>query len=243
MSVTGVSSGSGGNVADTSDGVVLLLLRLEHAHNIGLRNLGANLARGVMRKHDVDTDTDNALTEKYVANGSVDVGGARSTSLDHVAITELHALGTSTAHLARDLALNTLGATLHDVTDNTVASLADGEAVNKLELERLSLGDGAQTAVGNALSVQLDGALREVEPLLNDGGQLANATALLTEHILGLGSLDDNLGALGSNADFNASIALLGELTGEELVQLGVEDTIGNKLALLADLSGSHYAS
>jgi hypothetical protein len=38
--------------------------------------------------------------------------------------------------------------------------------------------------------------------------------------------------------DIAARVTLLRELTGEEFVQFSVEDTIGHKLALLADLAG-----
>lgn len=40
------------------------------------------------------------------------------------------------------------------------------------------------------------------------------------------------------DADITARVTLLGELTGEELVELGAEDTVGHELAFLADLSG-----
>jgi hypothetical protein len=46
----------------------------------------------------------------------------------------------------------------------------------------------------------------------------------------------------GSNSDFNAGVALLGQLTLEELVEFGVENTVGDELASLGDgaLSGGH---
>jgi hypothetical protein len=56
---------------------------------------------------------------------------------------------------------------------------AHGEATDQLVAEGLGLGDGAQAAVGDLLGVQLNGPLREVEPLLDDRGQLANAATLL----------------------------------------------------------------
>lgn len=47
-----------------------------------------------------------------------------------------------------------------------------------------------------------------------------------------------NLSAGVSHTDIAARVALLGELTGKEFVQLGVEHAIGHKLALLANLGG-----
>jgi len=41
-----------------------------------------------------------------------------------------------------------------------------------------------------------------------------------------------------SNADITTRVAFLRKLTGKEFIQLGTEDTIGNELALFADLSG-----
>ena len=42
------------------------------------------------------------------------------------------------------------------------------------------------------------------------------------------------------NTHLNAGVSILGELSGEELVELGVEDAIGNELALLGNICVSH---
>ncbi|RUP47290.1 hypothetical protein BC936DRAFT_145901 [Jimgerdemannia flammicorona] len=76
--------------------------------------------------------------------------------------------------------------------------------------------------------VQLDGVLGELEALLDEGGELADAAALLAEHILGVRGADDDLSTRRSHADLDARVALLRQLAGEELVQFGVEDTVGN---------------
>ena len=44
---------------------------------------------------------------------------------------------------------------------------------------------------------------------------------------------DDDVGDGRGDADLDARVALLGELTLEELVQLGIEDTVGDKLSPL----------
>ncbi len=46
------------------------------------------------------------------------------------------------------------------------------------------------------------------------------------------------LGTRMCDTDIATRVAFLGKLTCEKFVQLGAEDTIRNKLALLADLSG-----
>jgi hypothetical protein len=59
------------------------------------------------------------------------------------------------------------------------AAPAHGEAAQQLVAQRLGLRDGAQPAVGDLLGVQLHGVGRELEALLDDRGQLADAAALL----------------------------------------------------------------
>ena len=44
------------------------------------------------------------------------------------------------------------------------------------------------------------------------------------------GGTDDDFGLIGGGADLNSRVSILSELDGEEVVQLGVEDTVGNKL-------------
>lgn len=56
---------------------------------------------------------------------------------------------------------------------------AHGQAAQQLVAQGLGLGDGAQTAVSDLLGVQLHALRGEVEALLDDGGQLADAAALL----------------------------------------------------------------
>lgn len=62
------------------------------------------------------------MSEEYVADGGIDVVLDGLTSLDHVTITELHALGTLSAQLTRDDDLSTSGSSLHDEAEDTIAS-------------------------------------------------------------------------------------------------------------------------
>ncbi len=53
-----------------------------------------------------------------------------------------------------------------------------------------------------------------------------------------------DVGDSGSDADFNARVSLFGQLALEELIQLGVEDTIGDELSPLrysGSLSGGGH--
>ena len=207
-------------------------------------------------------------------DGVVDEVNSGLTGVDHETVGELHRLGTGSTELARDDNLATLGTRLHNEAEDTVASAernfnfwpnerkyldspADGKTTEKLVAERLALSIRRETAVLDLLSVELKGVIGELEALLDERGELADAATLLTEDLLGVGSADDdlkrkrgfiavlafpqgktNLSAGVGDTDVAARVTLLGELAGEEVVQLGAEDTVSDELALLADLAG-----
>lgn len=58
-------------------------------------------------------------------------------------------------------------------------------------------------------------------PLLDDGGELADAAALLAHHVLGAGGADDDLRAQRRVADLDAGVAVLAQLALEELRAAG----------------------
>lgn len=211
----------------------LLLLGVDDGDGVGEGLLGTRLALGVGAAHDLDLDTQDTLAEEDVASGSVDEVLARLAGVDHEAVRELHGLGTGGAELARDDDLATLGLGLHDEAEDTVAGTTDGETVEELVAEGLALGDGGQTAVLDLGGVQGDGVLGELEALLDQRGQLADAASLLSKDFLGLGRADDDVGDGGGDADFDARVTLLGEFALEELVQLGVENTVSDELSPL----------
>ena len=53
----------------------------------------------------------------------------------------------------------------------------------------------------------VDGAFGEVEALLDQQGQLADAAAVLAQHVGSAGGVDDHLGARGRGADLEAGVA------------------------------------
>ena len=77
------------------------------------------------------------------------------TGGNHETIAELHGLGTLGTKLARHNDLATLSSALHDISDNTVARTANGQATKQLVAQALALGNGAQTAVGDLLGEKL----------------------------------------------------------------------------------------
>jgi len=93
--------------------------------------------------------------------------------------------------------------------------------------------NGGETSVLDLGGVQRHAVLGELETLLNEGGELANATALLSEDFLGVCGADDDVGDGRGDADFDARVALFGEFALEEFVKFGVEDTVGDELSAL----------
>lgn len=53
---------------------------------------------------------------------------------------------------------------------------------------------------------------------------------LLTQHVLSAGGPDDDFSAERSHAHFNARVTISSELTGEQLVELGVENAVRDEL-------------
>jgi hypothetical protein len=86
--------------------------------------------------------------------------------------------------------------------------------------------NGRETTVLDLGSVQRDRVFGEFEALLDEGGEFANATALLAEDFLGMGGADDDVGNGRGDADFNTRVALFSQFALEEFVQFSVEDTI-----------------
>ena len=155
------------------------------------------------------------------------------TRVDHETIGELHALGTSSTKLSRNNNFTTLSTTLHDESKDTIASSSDSKTIEEFVSERLALGDGVETTVLDLGGVEGDGVFRKLEPLLDEGGEFADSSTLLAENFLGVGCADDDVGDGGGDADLDARVALLGQLALEELVQLGVEDSICDELSPL----------
>jgi hypothetical protein len=111
--------------------------------------------------------------------------------VDHETVRELHGLGTGSTQLSGNDNLTTLGTALHDESQDTVAGSADGQTVEELVAEGLALSDGGQTAVLDLGGIEGDGVLGELEALLDEGGELADAATLLTENFLSVGGTDD----------------------------------------------------
>jgi hypothetical protein len=209
------------------------LLGLNDGNGIRERLGGASLALGVRTTHDLDLDTQDTLAKEDVAGGAVDEVAGGLTGVDHEAVGELHRLSTRSAQLSGNDNLAALSAGLHDEAEDTIAGTADGETVQQLVAQGLALGDSGQTTILDLGGVERDAVLRKLEALLDEGGELANAATLLAQNLLSVGGPDDDVGDSGGDADLDARVALLGQLVLEELVQLGIEDTVGDELSAL----------
>lgn len=66
-----------------------------------------------------------------------------------------------------------------------------------------------------------------LEPLLDERGELPDSATLLSEDLLGVGRSDDDLRSGVRHSDLAARVTLLSELSGEELVDLSLENSVG----------------
>lgn len=95
------------------------------------------------------------------------------------------------------------------------------------------MSDGGETTVLDLGGVEGNAVLWELEALLDEGGKFANAASLLSENFLSVGCADDDVGDGWGDTDFDTGVSLLSQLALEELVQFGVENTIGDELSAL----------
>ena len=171
-------------------------------------------ALGVVRLHDLDLDTEDTLSEEDVSDGVVDVVTGGLTGVDHESVGELHRLGTGGSQLSGDDDLATLGARLHDESEDTVAGSSHGETAEELVSEGLGLSDSGQSSELDLLGVELERVLGELESLLDEGLELSDSSSLVTEDLLGVGRSDDDLRSGVGHSNLAARVSLLGELSG-----------------------------
>ena len=205
-------------------------LRLVNDNDIRERLLRADLSARIVLQHDLDLDTQHTLPEQYVPDRRINVHPRRVSTRHHVPILELHALRTLSPQLSAHNNLASLRSTLHNKPQHSIARTPHRQSSEQLVPQRLSLRHGTQTAVGDLLRVQLHGSLGKLETLLHNGGQLANTASLHAENVLGARGTDDDLGTQRGHAHLDAGVAVRGKLAGQQLVELGVEDTVGDKL-------------
>mmetsp|Transcript_63146 Transcript_63146/g.150879 ORF Transcript_63146/g.150879 Transcript_63146/m.150879 type:complete len:205 (+) Transcript_63146:189-803(+) len=196
-----------------------------------------------MRHHDLDLDANGPLSHLHVAHRLGDVVPLGLARGDEVALPELHGLGALSPELAADDDLHALGAVLHDEPEHAVAGTTHRQPADELKAQGLALGHGTACAILDALGEELHAVLRETETLLHQGRQLSNASALLAQDFASPGGSDDDLGSDGRHPHLHAGIAVLSQGSGQELVELGVENAICHELTFLGDLCCRHVCS
>ena len=133
------------------------------------------------------------------------------TRVDHEAVSELHGLGTGSTKFAGDDNFATLGAGFHNETKDTITRSEiqmrfikklvhiamdlppNGKTTEELIPQTLALRNCRESTVLNLFGVQFERVLGELEPLLNERSQLADATSLLAKDFLCVGGTDDDL--------------------------------------------------
>jgi len=230
---------------DLGLGVGIIILGLLDLNIIGHNLLLiADLDLGAL--HDLDLQTENTSTELDGTSGRVNEIVLGLTSGDLITLSVLLGLGT----LATDLTSNDNLATdstttAHDSTEDVVSGHTDGSTGEELELESLNVGGSAQVSVvgdGFDGKVDLVVGVVEVVSLLDEGLDLLNLTGLLVEELVALGGTNTDLGVDAGGAHLNSGITLHTESLLEELVELSLEDTVGNELLLGIDLLNTSFS-
>jgi len=167
-------------------------------------------------------DTKNTLPEEDVTDGIIDKVANWLTGMDHKTIGKLHRFCTGGPKLARNYNFTTLGTRLHHKSEDTIAGTlrgyhghcqylewiesnipADGKTTQEFVAKRLALSDSRKSTMLNFFGVKFEGVFREFESLLDEGGKFANAAALLTQDILGMGRTNNNLITFANHISIN----------------------------------------
>ena len=98
-----------------------LLLGLGNSDVVGEGALGTDLAGGIPREHDLNLQTKDTLAKEDVADSVVNVVLGGLTRVNQVAVRKLHCLSAGGTELAGHDDLTTLGSSLHDEAENTIA--------------------------------------------------------------------------------------------------------------------------
>ena len=206
--------------------------------------LVADLDLGAL--HDLDLETENTLTKLDGTSSGVNEIVLGLTSGDLITLSVLLGLSTLATDLTSndDLATDST-TTAHDSTKDVVSGHTDGSTSEELELKSLNVGGSAQVSVvgdGFDGKVDLVVGVVEVVSLLNEGLDLLNLTGLLVEEFVALGSTNTDLGVDAGGANLDSGITLHTESLLEELVELSLEDTVGNELLLGIDLLNTSFS-
>jgi hypothetical protein len=223
--------------------VVVFFLGLDDLDEIGHDLEGSSFTE-LDGLHDGNLDTEHTLSEFDVTDGLVNEVFSGLTSGDLVTHNVLLGGGTLSSNLTSDTDFATDGLSLsHDGSHNVVSSVSDGGTGEELVLEGLSLGSGTERSL---VSEGLDGEVEFVVcvvvhvSLLEERLNFLNFTVGLGEHLLGLGATDTDFSGDTGGSNLNTGVTFFSEGSGEELVELGVENSVSNELSLDGDLLWGH---
>ena len=197
--------------------------------------------------HDLDLETENTLTELNTTDGLVDEIVLWLTSGDLVTHGVLLSLGTLATDLTGDDNFATDSTTTaHDGSEDVVSGKTDWGSVQKLVLKSLDVGSSAEVlVVWESLDSEIDlvALVVEVVSLLNKGFDLLDLTGLLLEEVSCLGATHTNLSTHTGKTHLNASVSVNTKRSGEELVELSLEDSVSDELLLGVHLSHNFLVS
>jgi len=202
--------------------------------------IGHNLLVGTLSNldglHDLNLDSEHTLSEFNVTDGLVNEVFSGLTSGDLVSHNVLLGLGTLSTDLSgnSDFATDSLSLS-HDGSHNVVSSVSDGSTGEELVLKGFSLGGGAERSLvseGFDGEVELVVGLVVEVSLLEERLNFLNFTVGLGEHFLAFGATDSDFSGGTGGSNLNTGVTFFSKGSGEELVELGVENSIGNELSL-----------
>jgi len=200
--------------------------------NVTLLDLGA--------LHNLDFESDNTLSELDRSDSLIDEIVLWLTCGDLITLGVLLSLGTLSSYFTRDDNFATNGTSAsHDSSKNVVGSQSNWCSAQKLVLQGLDIGSGAERLLIREWldrEFELVVSVVEVISLLDQRLDLLHFTGLLVEEVLTLGGTDTDLSAHAGSTNLNSCVSFESECGAKELIELSLENSISNELLLGVDL-------
>jgi len=242
-SVTKLKHGvQGGRDVQQLNCLFLVFLGFLDLDKIGERVSGASSTGRIDGQHNLNSNTQDTLLEVDMSASFVDELSSGVSGVDHETILELLALSSGGSQFTGDDNFATLSTRSLDGSDNTIGGHSDGDGVVQFEFEGLSLGSSANTSVLNSGGEQFNGIFGVVESLLDQSSQFSDSLSGLSDNLVQSSNMNSDFRFDGGGTNFDTSITVLGQRSGQKFVQFSLEDSISDELLLLVEFAWRFWA-
>lgn len=199
------------------------------------------LSSDIVRQHNLDLESETSLREDDVLDGLVDVVVLGLTGRDQVPSFVLLDFGSLLSEFSGDDYLASLDLfDLHDVLDDEHSGGSDGGLLHDFGLEKFALSIGGQGLVDDDVELEDNVSSGELVSLGHELFVLVGLLTLCADGRLSVDDLNDDGKILRGLFDDQSGVTGSDQSSGEELVDFGLEDSVGDKSSLLGQFNVVH---